>query len=65
MIKGLVSIIIPIYNGKKWLKNAVNSALSQTYTNVEVILIDDGSTDDSWSICKEIAIDERVHVLEK
>ena len=65
MIKGLVSIIIPIYNGKKWLKNAVNSALSQTYTNVEVILIDDGSTDDSWSICKEIAIDERVHVYRK
>lgn len=63
--KGLISVIIPIYNGKKWLHNAVNSALSQTYKNLEILLIDDGSTDESLSLCKEFCTDSRVKVFHK
>ncbi len=50
----LVSIIIPIYNSEKYLKTCVNSILNQTYKNIEVILIDDGSTDESRKICEKL-----------
>ncbi len=49
----MVSIIIPVFNGSKYLKKAVDSALSQTYENFEVIIVNDGSTDDSEKIIKE------------
>jgi glycosyltransferase involved in cell wall biosynthesis len=48
----LVSICIPVYNGEKFLHRAINSTLNQTYTNTEIIIIDDRSTDNSWSIIK-------------
>lgn len=48
----LVSIIIPIYNSEKYLERCINSVLCQTYTNWELLLIDDGSTDCSNSICR-------------
>lgn len=46
----LVSIIIPVYNGSKYLKEAIDSALNQTHSHKEVIVVDDGSTDNSWQI---------------
>ena len=49
-----VSIIIPVYNGGKYIEEAVNSALSQTYPSCEVIVVNDGSTDDTHDICKRI-----------
>lgn len=64
-IKNLVSIIIPIYNGEKWLVNAVSSALSQTYTNIEVLLVDDGSTDNSLELCRSFQSDNRIRVIHK
>ncbi len=62
----LVSVIVPVYNTEKYLEKCVNSILSQTYTNLEVILVDDGSKDASGSICDAFAEkDGRVKVIHK
>lgn len=62
--KELVSVIIPVYNVEKYLKECVNSILKQTYRNIELILIDDGSTDSSPKICDNYRrIDNRVIVI--
>lgn len=50
MKKPLVSIVIPVYNGKNYMREAIDSALSQTYENIEVIVINDGSTDETEEI---------------
>lgn len=66
MNKPLVSIIIPVYNVEKYLKKCVDSILSQSFTKFELILVDDGSTDNSPQICDEYTSkDNRVHVLHK
>lgn len=56
-----VSVIIPVYNDEKYLMDCVNSVLNQTYQNLEVILINDGSTDRSAALCEQLrAQDSRV-----
>jgi glycosyltransferase involved in cell wall biosynthesis len=49
----LVSILIPAYNSEKWIKATIQSALNQTYKNKEIIIVDDGSTDHTFSIAKQ------------
>ncbi len=59
-----VSIIVPIYNVKDYLGQCIDSLITQTYENIEIILVDDGSTDESGEICEKYAKqDERIIVL--
>ena len=61
---GLVSIIIPVFNVRPYLVEALDSVLAQTYTNLEIIIIDDGSTDGSGKICDDyVEKDARVRVI--
>lgn len=60
-----VSVVVPVYNTERYLGYSINSILSQTYTEIEVILINDGSTDNSLKICNNYAhIDPRVKVVD-
>lgn len=62
----LVSVIVPIYNAEKYLEQCVDSILSQTYRSMEILLIDDGSTDGCFTICKKYAEeDARIRVVHK
>lgn len=60
----LVSIIVPVYNSQKYLNKCIESLVNQTYKNIEVFLIDDGSSDESPQICDKWAnIDNRINVI--
>ena len=59
-----ISVIVPVYNAEKWLRRCVDSILAQTFTDFELLLIDDGSTDGSPAICDEYAQrDSRIKVF--
>lgn len=60
----LISIIVPVYNTEKYLERCVNSLIHQTYQNIEIILVNDGSTDNSQSICEKFAgKNRRIHLI--
>lgn len=66
MEKVKVSVIVPIYNVEKYLKRCVESLINQTYKNIEILLIDDGSTDSSAEICNKLEkVDSRIKVYHK
>lgn len=61
-----ISVIVPVYNVEKYLHRCIDSILAQTFTDFELLLIDDGSTDGSGAICDEYATkDNRVRVFHK
>lgn len=61
-----ISVIVPVYNSSRYLQRCINSILKQSYRDFELILIDDGSTDDSGLICDNFAsIDDRITVIHK
>lgn len=61
-----ISVIVPVYNSEKYIRGCVKSIVSQTYTNIKIILVDDGSTDLSGQICDELAkSDSRIVVIHK
>ena len=65
-MKNLVSIIVPVYNTEKYLSKCLDSLIKQTYKNLEIILIDDSSTDNSIAICKDYQKkDERIKIYQK
>ena len=62
----LISIIVPIYNVEKYLQECIESLLKQTYKNIEIILVDDGSPDNCPQICDEfLKKDKRIKVFHK
>lgn len=64
--QALISVIIPVYNVENYLRECIDSVLKQTYKNLEIILVDDGSTDSSGKICDEYAEkDSRITVIHK
>lgn len=64
--KTLISVIVPCYNVEQYLPKCVDSILSQTYTNLEIFLVDDGSPDNCGRICDEYAMkDNRIKVIHK
>lgn len=65
-MSGLVSIVVPVYNTEKYLERCINSIIVQTYTNLEIIIVDDGSTDGSSKLCDGLAQeDSRIRVIHK
>lgn len=64
--KELISVIVPVYNVERYLEKCVMSIVRQTYRNLEIILVDDGSTDNSPALCDELAKkDDRIVVIHK
>ena len=62
----MISIIVPVYNVENYARKCIESLISQTYKDIEIILVDDGSTDSSGAICDEYAQkDNRIKVLHK
>lgn len=63
-MRDLISVIIPIYNSKQYIRDCIKSIQRQTYSNIEMLMIDDGSEDNSRDICYEIGnIDHRIRIL--
>ena len=61
-----ISVMIPVYNTEKYLKECVESVLAQTYHNLEILLINDGATDSSPQICESYAKqDVRIKLIHK
>lgn len=62
----LISIIVPVYNVEKYLEHCLNSIINQTYKNLEIILVNDGSTDNSLEICESFKQkDSRIKIITK
>lgn len=62
----MISIIVPVYNVEKYIRRCVSTLIEQKYSDIEILLIDDGSTDSSGAICDELAlIDKRIRVIHK
>ena len=63
-MRELVSVIVPVYNVEKYLKRCLESIINQTYKELEIILVDDGSKDESGKICEQYGkIDKRIRVI--
>ena len=62
----LISVVVPVYKVEDYIKKCIDSIINQTYKNLEIILVDDGSPDNCGRICDEYAKkDDRVNVIHK
>ena len=65
-VQSKISVIVPVYNVEKYLEKCVNSLINQSYTDLEIILVDDGATDSSGAMCDELQkLDRRIKVIHK
>ena len=63
-MRELISVIVPVYNVEKYLGECIESLICQTYTNIEILLVNDGATDSSPKICNYYQkIDQRIKVI--
>lgn len=59
-----VSVIIPMYNAEPYIRQCIQSVILQTWSNLEILVIDDGSTDRSLEVCEDLSrIDDRIRIL--
>lgn len=65
MSKYFISVIMPIYNAEKYVKKSIDSLVNQTTNEIEIILVDDGSTDGSGKICDQYAGVDNVKIIHK
>ncbi|MDL5039749.1 glycosyltransferase family 2 protein [Heyndrickxia coagulans] len=66
MYKPLVSVIVPVFNVEKYLHRCLTSIVNQTYRNIEILVVNDGSTDNSLNIIYQFKeLDDRISVIEK
>lgn len=61
----IISVIVPVYNVKNYLERCVNSLLNQSFTDFEIILVDDGSTDGCYELCNQFQSEERIVIIHK
>lgn len=62
----LISVLIPVYNIERYVHECLDSVIKQTYRNIEILIVDDGSTDSTGVICDKYAVvDKRIHVIHK
>ena len=60
-----ISVIVPVYNVEKYLKQCLDSIVNQTYKNLEIIIVNDGTKDNSMKIVEEYLQDKRIKVINK
>lgn len=60
-----ISVVVPVYNGKKYLRAAINSVVAQTFPPLELFIVDDGSTDDSLKVIEDIKADFPIHIIQQ
>lgn len=62
----LLSVIVPVYNGEKYISRCINSITNQTYKNIEIIIVNDGSNDNTLDICRTLQDkDSRIKIINK
>ena len=58
VVSGLISVIIPVYNRQDYIEECLNSVIAQSYQNFEIVIVDDGSSDNTYEICKNLSLKE-------
>ena len=61
----LITIVVPVYNVEKYLPHTLESICGQTYTNLQILLIDDGSTDDSLAVCRTVIYQQNLKICKR
>lgn len=64
--KKKLTVIVPLYNQEKYIKHCIESIMYQSYKNIDILIVDDGSTDNSYEICKKLAEqDKRIYIIQQ